>query len=70
MPAEAADRAALVGDKLPSVDELVARVPANVLGMLDDLFRAKFTGVRRFAAPGTGPAAVTPSSPGPSAGGR
>jgi hypothetical protein len=28
----------------------VARVPEGVRGMLDDLFRAKFTGVRRFSA--------------------
>jgi hypothetical protein len=27
----------------------VARIPADVLGLLDDLFRAKFTAVRRFA---------------------
>jgi hypothetical protein len=40
-----------VGDKLPPLDELVARVPADVLGLLDDLFRAKFTGVRKFAVP-------------------
>jgi hypothetical protein len=35
-------------EKLPALDELVARVPANVAGLLDDLFRAKFTAVRRF----------------------
>jgi len=28
----------------------VARVPEGVRGILDDLFRAKFTGVRRFTA--------------------
>jgi hypothetical protein len=27
----------------------VQRVPADVRGILDELFRAKFTGVRRFA---------------------
>ncbi len=43
--------ALVVGDKLPPLDELVARVPAGVLGLLDDLFRAKFTGVRKFAVP-------------------
>jgi hypothetical protein len=32
----------------------VARVPEGVRGILDDLFRAKFTGVRRFK-----PAAIT-----------
>ena len=27
----------------------MAKVPANVVGLLDDLFRAKFTGVRKFS---------------------
>ena len=40
-----------IGDRLPPLDEAVARVPAAVLGLLDDLFRAKFTGVRKFAVP-------------------
>jgi hypothetical protein len=31
------------------LEELVARVPADLRAVLDDLFRAKFTGVRRFA---------------------
>jgi hypothetical protein len=31
---------------------LVGRIPAGALALLDDLFRAKFTGVRKFAAPG------------------
>jgi hypothetical protein len=44
--------APVIGEKLPPLEELVARVPANVLGILDDLFRVKFTGVRKFAAPG------------------
>jgi hypothetical protein len=35
-------------EKLPALDELVARVPANVAELLDDLFRAKFTAVRRY----------------------
>jgi hypothetical protein len=41
-------------EKLPALDELVARVPANVAALLDDLFRAKFTAVRRYpeAQPG------------------
>jgi hypothetical protein len=38
-------------DKLPALDELVSRVPPQILGLLDDLFRAKFTGVRKFAVP-------------------
>ena len=35
---------------LPPLEALVGRVPAHLAGMLDDLFRAKFTGVRRFPA--------------------
>jgi len=54
----------VAGDRLPPLDELVARVPAGVLGLLDDLFRAKFTGVRRFAVPA--PEAAAPrDAPGP-----
>ena len=33
---------------LPSLDELVQRIPADVREALDDLFRAKFTTVRRI----------------------
>lgn len=40
----------MIGDKLPPMEELVARVPPRVLGLLDDLFRAKFTGVRKVPA--------------------
>ena len=32
---------------LPAVDELAARVPAEVRELLDELFRARFTTVRR-----------------------
>jgi hypothetical protein len=51
-PAPLADRGAspVIGDKLPPMEELVARVPPRVLGLLDDLFRAKFTGVRKVPA--------------------
>jgi hypothetical protein len=35
---------------LPALDELVARVPAEARAALDDLFRAKFTAVRRVSA--------------------
>jgi hypothetical protein len=35
---------------LPPLEALVGRVPAHLAGLLDDLFRAKFTGVRRFPA--------------------
>jgi hypothetical protein len=37
-----------VGAKLPPLDELVGRVPAGVREILDNLFRAKFTSVRRY----------------------
>jgi hypothetical protein len=33
---------------LPSMEELVQRIPAEVREVLDDLFRAKFTTVRRI----------------------
>ena len=33
---------------LPSLDELVERIPPGVREVLDDLFRAKFTKVRRI----------------------
>ena len=35
---------------LPALDSLVARVPAEVREALDDLFRAKFTVVKRVPA--------------------
>jgi hypothetical protein len=38
----------VIGEKLPPLDDLVARVPENIRVILDDLFRAKFTGVRKF----------------------
>jgi len=34
---------------LPSLDELVQRIPAEARAALDDLFRAKFTSVRRVS---------------------
>ncbi|HEY1792648.1 MAG TPA: hypothetical protein VGG34_07000 [Opitutaceae bacterium] len=36
---------------MPRLEELVARVPGEVSSLLDELFRAKFTAVRRFAPP-------------------
>jgi hypothetical protein len=36
--------------RLPPLDELVKRVPADVRRVLDELFRAKFTRVRKYAA--------------------
>jgi hypothetical protein len=47
----------VIGEKLPPLDELVSRVPENLRGILDDLFRAKFTGVRKFSP------AVQPGEP-------
>ncbi len=32
---------------LPKLDDLIARIPANVQQVLEDLFRAKFNAVRR-----------------------
>jgi len=43
-----AERTPAAQEKLPALDDLVARVPANIRAVLDDLFRAKFTGVRRM----------------------
>lgn len=36
------------GKGLPSLDDLVKRIPPDVREVLDDLFRAKFTAVRRM----------------------
>lgn len=59
-PVAAAAAVPVAGEKLPSLDEVVARVPAPVRALLDDLFRAKFTMVRRY------PAETPPSErPGP-----
>ena len=33
---------------LPKLDELVSRIPAETRELLDELFRAKFTTVRRI----------------------
>ncbi|HWA10593.1 MAG TPA: hypothetical protein VG838_14200 [Opitutaceae bacterium] len=45
-PSEAAEE----GDSrnLPALDDLVKRIPAEVRNALDDLFRAKFTTVKRM----------------------
>ncbi len=42
----------VTGGKLPPLEELVAKVPTDVAALLDDLFRAKFTGVRKYADTG------------------
>ncbi len=44
----AGNPAPTTGARLPPLEELVERVPAEVRGILDDLFRAKFTKVRRY----------------------
>lgn len=46
---DAADDATEAGS-LPALDELVQRIPAETRELLDDLFRAKFTTVRRVPA--------------------
>jgi hypothetical protein len=58
--APVADRMAAptVGARLPPLDELVEKVPADVRAILDDLFRAKFTTVRRY--PGSAGTGATP----------
>jgi hypothetical protein len=48
--ASASEELAVEKGALPSVDEMVARLPAEVRTTLDDLFRAKFTAVRRVPA--------------------
>jgi hypothetical protein len=45
VPPEAAEEAG--AGPLPQLEALVQRVPAEVRELLDDLFRAKFTSVRR-----------------------
>jgi hypothetical protein len=65
-PGEARERPA--AEKLPPLDDMVAKVPAGLRGLLDDLFRAKFTAVRRFApADPSAEAPVRPSNSGPRA---
>ncbi len=46
-PAAAAAENGIDAQPLPSLEELVQRIPAETRAALDDLFRAKFTGVRR-----------------------
>jgi hypothetical protein len=58
VPSPARASAKVVGDVLPPLEELVARVPPSVLAALDDIFRAKFTGVRRISPQGEAGAAA------------
>jgi hypothetical protein len=46
----------VTGDKLPPLETMIAKVPPDVAALLDDLFRAKFTGVRKYADTGGTPA--------------
>lgn len=48
MPVARRGAAPTLGVKLPPLEDLVEKVPAPVREMLDDLFRAKFTAVRKF----------------------
>lgn len=47
-PAAGGNPAPTTGARLPPLDELVGKLPPGVRGILDDLFRAKFTTVRRY----------------------
>ena len=49
VPVAAAPEETAAAGELPPLDQLVARVPAEVREALDDLFRAKFTRVQRVA---------------------
>jgi len=49
IPAQSAIKAEDANAPLPSLDELVKRIPADVRETLDDLFRVKFTAVKRVA---------------------
>jgi hypothetical protein len=64
VPAPGRASARVTGEALPALEELVARVPPAVLAALDDLFRAKFTGVRRISPQGNAAAAATPEARG------
>jgi hypothetical protein len=44
---QAAEQAEAALGPLPSLDALIARIPAETLATLNDLLRVKFTGVRR-----------------------
>jgi hypothetical protein len=45
-PVQAAE-APVEKEKLPALEDLLPRIPAEVMAALDEHFRAKFTGVRR-----------------------
>lgn len=47
--AEAPESAPPAPERLPSLEEMIARVPKQVRELMDDLFRARFTSVRRVS---------------------
>jgi hypothetical protein len=47
-PSKAEEKDHVDPKSLPSLEELVQRIPSEVRDVLDDLFRAKFTKVRRI----------------------
>lgn len=44
---EAERRGTLDGGPLPDINAMIAKIPPPMMEMLDDLFRAKFQGVKR-----------------------
>jgi hypothetical protein len=46
-PAETAAVQPEPSDELPPLDDLVRRIPPGVRAALDEMFRARFTGVKR-----------------------
>jgi len=49
-PAASHEEAEAETGPLPTLDEMVQRIPAEVRDVLEDLYRAKFTAVRRVSA--------------------
>ena len=49
-PAAAREEAEAETGPLPALDEMVQRIPAEVRDVLEELYRAKFTAVRRVSA--------------------
>jgi len=49
-PAASHEEAEAETGALPTLDEMVQRIPAEVRDVLEDLYRAKFTAVRRVSA--------------------
>jgi hypothetical protein len=49
-PAAAREETAAETGPLPALDAMVQRIPAEVREVLEELYRAKFTAVRRVSA--------------------